>query len=378
MEKLIPMVEKKEDEESKDKERLVNARRLFDNFFELKPQEKVLFITDKNPQNTDKRLVDVFKRELQRRTVDFKEIIADENTKTQDIALLLDEFKFIWASCNWDDTGIDFYKLTEELLPQNQSRMEDAAGIEVASLDSGGFLAEDREVVETRMTKMISRLKNASGLHVRTSYGTDLWIKLSPDRRWVGVCGIVDPGEWDNPGAEVFTTPDEEGENGVLVLSALQDEITKDQGVDKFVYLTIQNGKISKIDGGELAEKLRLYLQEHSKDEGRPLSVVQCSEVAFGASEFARSKVRDERVLYTEAGVGVLEAEKRLGTMHIAFGSNQHGVEGASGSIESDVHIDFVLPRRSLTVTAFNSLEDFNQRKNGERLIDQGRLNLIY
>lgn len=161
-------------------------------------------------------------------------------------------------------------------------------------------------------------------------------------------------------------------------MPVLQDEVTKEQGVDKFVYLTFRNGKIAKIDGGESAEKLRTYLEENSKSETDPLSVIQCSEIAFGASEFARPKVRSPGGKYNQPGVNVLEAEKRFGTIHIAFGSGQYGIEGASGRTESNVHLDFVLPRNGLSVSAFYSEDDFHKRKNGERLIDEGRLSMIY
>ena len=147
--------------------------------------------------------------------------------------------------------------------------------------------------------------------------------------------------------------------------------------MDEFVRLTIRHGKIANIDGGESAEKLRQYLQEKSKDEANPFSVAQISEVAFGANSKARSKVRDPEGLWSGRGVAVTEAEKRLGTMHIAVGSSQHGEEGTEGYNESDVHMDFVIPRSGLTVTAFKDRQSFKKGRGGERLIDEGRWNFL-
>jgi len=61
--------------------------------------------------------------------------------------------------------------------------------------------------------------------------------------------------------------------------------------VDEFVKLTIRGGKIAKIDGGESAKKLREYLQDCSKDEKNPLSVIQIAEIAFGANSKASQVV---------------------------------------------------------------------------------------
>ena len=359
-------------------ERLENARRVFDEFFELRKGEKVLFLTDADPESTDRALIDLFKQELERRGCNFRELVAGEETTTEEIAAMLPEYPVIWSSVNWDNTSIDFYALVKKL-EETKSRMADSAGIEADALDAGGALTERRETLERRMARMEERLREAAGFHIRTSYGTDLEMTLMPgERKWFADTGVIEPGHWDNiPGGEIFTTPDEGKVEGVLVLPVLQDEVSREQGVDEYVRLTLSHGKIVRIDGGESAAKLRWYLEEKAKAEDDPLSVFQCSEVAFGANEFARMKVRNVGGSHNERGVSVLEAEKRLGTMHVAFGSSTHGEEGTEGHTESDVHIDFVIPRRGLTVTAFYSRGDFRKRRNGQRLINDGSWNFF-
>lgn len=359
-------------------ERMRNATRFFTDFIGLGKDEKVLFLSHIDPQSTDAEFIGILRAALDAEGNAYHEIIADSATRTDEIIQLLDSYPVVWSSCNWDETCIDFYELIEAIEEKN-ARMEDAAGLTANALNNDGMLGESRDVFHERMKRMQERLKDTVGFHIKSRYGTDLTIALRPhhNRRWAWVTGEVDHGEWDNPGAEIFTTPDERGVNGILMLPVLQDEITREQGVDQFVRLQFHEGKIVTIGGGESAKKLREYLEKASMREDDPESVVQCSELAFGGSVYARSKVLNEHAAYTHPGVSVLEAEKRLGTMHVAIGSAQHGIEGASGPTESNIHVDFVLPRSGLTVTGFWSQDDFKKRQNGQKLINDGSWNFL-
>lgn len=359
-------------------ERLKNADCFLRDFMGVKEDERVLFLNHKDPGSTDSRLIGILKDALDRRGITYHEFVADLETETQEVVALLDAYPVVWSSCNWDETKIDFYEVVEAL-EDKQGRMEDAAGLTADALNNDGMLSESLEILHDRLKRMGERLRESVGFHVRSTYGTDILIALRPhhDRRWAWVTGEVDPGEWDNPGAEIFTTPDETGVNGVLMLPVLQDEITREQGVDDFVQVIFHDGQIIKIDGGKSAEKLRAYLEKMSIHEENPKSVAQCSEIAFGGSVYARSKVSDEYAAYTHPGISVLEAEKRLGTMHVAIGSAKHGIEGSEGFTESNVHVDFVIPRSGLTVTAFYSQNDLGKRRNGQRLINDGSWNFF-
>ncbi len=362
------------------RERLENAGRVFDDIFHIQPGEKVLFVTDGDPQATDRDLIKALQESLNQRGINFTELLADENTTTEEAIALLDEYKVVWTSTKWDGTGIDFYEFVEAV-EETEARMAECAGVDANVLNNDGALAEDPEALEHRLGRMGERLKEVEGLDVKTSYGTDLRIGFRAGlRKWekdTDEEGIA-PGYWYNlPWGEIYTTPDENLVDGILMLPVLQDDISSEQGVDEFVRLTIKKGKITNIDGGESAEKLRQYLQEKSQDETNPFSVAQISEVAFGANSKARSKVRNAEGLWSDRGVSVTEAEKRLGTMHLAIGSSQHGEEGTEGYNESDVHMDFVIPRSGLTVTAFNRRDDFQKGQNGKRLIDEGQWNFL-
>ncbi|OGZ34695.1 MAG: hypothetical protein A2Y98_02780 [Candidatus Portnoybacteria bacterium RBG_19FT_COMBO_36_7] len=357
-----------------------NACKMIEDFLLLKPKEKVLFLTDANPQNTDRELIETIKKQLSSKDVEFFELLADDRTTQEDILSNAKKCDLIWNSWSMEDTAedVDFDKLTE-FLEKTRKRMAWCPGVKAESLNEGGALTEEKTMMEFRLNKMAERLKDAVGFRITTEYGTDLKIKLyKGKRRWVKDSGVIEKGKWDNlPGGEIFTTPDEEKVDGVLVLPALQDEVSLDQGVDKFVRLTIKGGKIRKIDGGISAEKLRKYLEENSKKESDPESVIQCSEISFGANSKARTVPSNPTGGWKEIGRPTTETEKRLGTMHIAFGSSKHGEEGVEGHTKSDVHLDFVLPRHSLTVEKFTTEKDYEKQKNGEKLMNHGSWNFI-
>ena len=361
--------------------RLENASRIFSDFVKIKPGERALFLIDANEFNTDRDLIDVLQRELTRRGIEYDEIVADENLNQEGLVQAAQHANVVWDSWDMEGATVDFYEFAKFIAEQNK-RMAWSPGVRVESLDSDGALAEPKEEMERRLEVMDSKLHEAAGLRIQTSYGTELAMSLKKGaRRWFKSTGELREGEWDNfPGGEIFTTPDEESVEGILVLPALQDEITKDQGVDEFVRLTIRNGKIATIDGGISAEKLRKYLEEKGKEEQRdPTSVLQCAEIAFGANAKARTVVSNPEGSYTDITNPTSETEKRLGTMHIAFGSSKHGEEGTEGNTETEsgMHVDFVIPRHGLTVTLFKTKTDFVKRRNGEYFIHEGRLSFL-
>lgn len=370
--------EQSEGESNEARER--NTSKMLDDFLLLKPEEKVLFITDKNLQNTDRNLIETIKKQLSLKGIEFFELSASEKTTQEDILSSAENYDLIWDSWSMEETdeSVDFDDLTE-FLEKRGKRMAWCPGTRAESLDDGGALTEERETLEVRLSKMEERLKDAVGFRITTAYGTDLKVKLRKgERRWCKDSGVIEKGKFDNlPGGEIFTTPDEEKIDGILMLPVLQDEVSLEQGVDEFVRLTIKDGKIRRIDGGVSAEKLRKYLEEESKKEVDPESVIQCSEIAFGANSKARTVVSDPDRNWQEVGNPTIETEKKLGTMHLAFGSSKHGEEGTEGHTESDVHLDFVIPRNGLTVEKFINQRDYEKQKNGEKLINQGSWNFV-
>lgn len=367
-------------DESIEKIRIENAGRMMDEYLNLQSNEKMLFMVDNDPRNTDPALIQALQKQLELRGQAYEVLVAGEETTQEEILAAVNNCDVVWDSWGMDvtDDSVEFDELTE-LLEETGKRMAWCPGARAESLDEGGAMTENRASLEFRLNKMETKLRDAYGFHVTSSYGTDLKVELRRgERRWCKDSGTIKPGKWDNlPGGEIFTTPDEEKVNGILVLPVLQDEVAPDQGVDEFVRLYIKDGKIRRIDGGASAEKLRQYLLENAPDQDDPESVLQCAEIAFGANPRARTVPKEVNGGWEEIGNPTVETEKRLGTMHLAFGSSQHGEEGTEGHTESDVHLDFVIPRHGLTVEKFVSQADFEKQKNGEKLINEGGWNFV-
>ncbi len=279
----------------------------------------------------------------------------------------------LWSATNFDIEPVEWDEIVERVEKRRQ-RLAHCPGACLENLAPGGAFTEDRGELVTRMRKMANRLRDIDGFHITSTYGTDLWMRMKPDeRRWCALDGVIAPGKWGNlPEGEIFTTPDEYQVEGVLVVPVLPDDVTSQQGVDTLVRLIIHGGRIVRVEGGTSADRLRRYLNEHAREEkGNPFNVLRCVEIAFGANARARS-VSKPMMTYQAHGHSTIEMEKRLGTMHIAFGDAHHGEEGTEGHTEAGTHLDFVLPRHGLSVTAFKSRKDFERRKNGENLISQG------
>jgi leucyl aminopeptidase (aminopeptidase T) len=306
-------------------------------------------------------------------------MVDDEKQSPEDIHKQIEEKKVLI------NLLADHHTITHDLysnVADTQSRMLALFDTEPELFSNDSALSENLEEMKERMGKMEQILKEAAGFHITSSYGTDLKIGMRPfkDRRWFKETGeISQAGQWDNlPAGEVFTTPDESNAEGILVLPALDTEVSDEQGVDELIRLTIKQGKIVEIQGGKSAEKLRAYLTARAEEEVKvgsqnPWNVLRIAEIAFGANSKARYLIREEEP--DKPAVTTVEAEKKFGTMHLAFGGAKHGEEGVDGYEEAVSHLDFVLPRNGLTVEMFTSDQNFKNGKNGRKIFDNGNVN---
>lgn len=111
----------------------------------------------------------------------------------------------------------------------------------------------------------------------------------------------------------------------------------------------VKNGLVVEVNGGgTIGEHFRKLLGLHPpKDEEPYISRRNIAELGIGTNPKAK---RPDNVL---------EAEKILGTIHIAIGDNIH----FGGKVEADIHQDFIIPRPTLYV-------------DGEKVIDEGKFNI--
>lgn len=197
----------------------------------------------------------------------------------------------------------------------------------LARLMAGDF---DRLVARSRAVAAV--LGEADEAHLTCPRGSDLRLDL------VGRRGIADDGQLQQPGAfgnlpcgEGFIAP--RGGEGVVVASSVGP-----LGISEPpARVTVERGLAVAAEGGLGPEWLKL-LERHGA-AGRNLA-----ELGVGTNERARL-----------TGL-VLEDEKILGTVHVAFGASA----GIGGTVSVPIHLDIVVLDASLEV-------------GGRQVLDRGR-----
>jgi leucyl aminopeptidase (aminopeptidase T) len=195
-------------------------------------------------------------------------------------------------------------------------------------------MSVDMDELERLTHAIAERLDAASEARITCPNGSDLTLSLE------GREGIPDDGRLTAPRAfgnlppgEGFIAPLEDRAEGKLVV----DGSIADIGLmDEPVELTIEGGRLTAATG-DAGRELYEMLAAHGGEN--------VAELGVGANDRA-----------TITG-NVLEDEKVLGTIHVAFGASA----GFGGVVKVPVHIDCVVLKPELTV-------------DGEPLVSGGRL----
>ena len=164
-------------------------------------------------------------------------------------------------------------------------------------------------------------------IRVRTDKGTD--VKLETKGRTIIIdSGVIDKHNLVNlPDGEVEVAPLEDKTNGKIIVDGCGSPVceTKFGKIGKIkqeIILSIENGRVVNIEGGEQAEILKNLLE----DMNDPGAYV-IAEFAVGINP--KAEITDK----------ILESEKVLGTVHFALGENR----SMGGINKSKIHWDFVL-----------------------------------
>ncbi len=194
------------------------------------------------------------------------------------------------------------------------TRIASMPGITTEMMSTGGMTADFNEIARTirRLSKIV---KNSKKIHITTELGTDLTLSIA-GRKWItddnGICHKK--GTFTNlPAGEIFIAPKEGTANGTLVIDgAILEKL------DTPARVTIKDGNAVEIIR---ALKVRNVLDEVGK---KARNVAE-----FGVGMNPASKIIGN----------VLEDEKKLGTVHIAFGDNST----FGGNVKCGVHIDGII-----------------------------------
>jgi leucyl aminopeptidase (aminopeptidase T) len=219
---------------------------------------------------------------------------------------------------------------TERSLSHTQARQRaSAAGARIATLPgvtedmlARAMSADPREV--GRLAGMTAkRLSDASAARITCPNGSDLTLSLEGRR------GQVDDGRLDSPGSfgnlpcgEAFIAPLEDRGDGRLVVDG---SIAGFGVLDEPVELTVESGLLT---GATAAIGERL-LETLAAGKGQNVA-----ELGVGTNGRARPSGN------------VLEDEKILGSVHVAFGSSA----GIGGTVQASVHIDCVVLKPEMTL----------------------------
>lgn len=209
------------------------------------------------------------------------------------------------------------------------------AGARVATLPGvtadmlARMMAVDFDEMARRSRAVAEMLTQGSTAHLTCPRGTDLELELG-DRRAIADDGqITGPGAFGNlPCGEGFIAP--LGGSGRIVATSLAPLGLSDPPAT----LTVENGRIAGAEGG-LGPEFLAQLQAHGE------AGTNLAELGVGTNEQA-----------TLTG-NILEDEKILGTVHVAFGASA----SFGGTVSVPIHLDVVVLQASLHVDGRPVLE---------------------
>lgn len=213
---------------------------------------------------------------------------------------------------------------------EHKARLGHCPGVTIDMLTEGALALKpsDHRKMQCFAKKLIKKLEDASQVDITNPSGTKLSMSVQNRPFFTDTILNWKTLKWMNlPTGEVMVAPVEE---------TLQGELVCDMAIGGIgplgtpVKLSVKDGKVSRSSSqnkGTL-ERVRGALNTDERSN-------RVGEFAFGINEKAR--FIDE----------FLEAEKVLGTIHIAFGNN---VDFPSGKNPSKNHLDFLMSKPTVTV----------------------------
>ena len=187
-----------------------------------------------------------------------------------------------------------------------------------------GSMDVDWAEVERRSNAVAAALAGAESARVTTPAGTDITFSIKGRTPLTDTGMLTRPGSFSNlPAGEVYLAPVEGTAEGVLVL-----EWAPNRKLGSSLKVTVRGGYAREVEGDEpFAEELRANLARRPDN-------ANLAELGIGTND--RASKPDN----------VLESEKILGTVHMAFGDNS----SMGGKVSTPFHQDFVYYRPTLTV----------------------------
>ncbi len=206
-------------------------------------------------------------------------------------------------------------------------RLGHSPGI-TADMMLGGALDVDYAAMHDTALRLTHGLRKAATVRLTTPAGTDLVMDVRDRGFTHDLKARLDAGA-NLPCGEVYTAPVETGANGLLVVDG---GFAGHGRLAAPVVITVRHGRCIDIDGDDpaLVAEVRGFMDTDEGARG-------IAELGIGLNPRAR------------LGSHILESEKTLGTVHVAFGDND-GIAGGQG--RSRMHMDYLVLAPTLEVTA--------------------------
>jgi aminopeptidase len=174
----------------------------------------------------------------------------------------------------------------------------------------------DYKAIASRTHQLCSLMEQASTIKVKAPAGTDITLPIKGRKAHASSGLFLEKGQSGNlPTGEAYLAPLEGLSNGIVVVDGSMAGIGV---VRNPITIKVENGYATEISGGEEASQLIELLKPHGKD-------------AYNVAEFGIG-TNDKAILSGK----IIEDEKVMGTIHIAFGDNK----SMGGSVRVASHLD--------------------------------------
>lgn len=211
---------------------------------------------------------------------------------------------------------------SKSLTHTDARRAASAAGARVATLPGVTedimirCLNADYRRIAQRTERICAMMETTQLVRVKAPAGTDVSLPVSGRKAQASTGLFRARGQWGNlPTGEAYLAPLEGQSNGVVVIDGSMAGV----GVTtEPIRIVVKDGYAAEITGGREAEQLIALLEPHGRD-GRNVA-------EFGVGTNDRAKL---------TGV-ILEDEKVMGTIHVAFGDNK----SMGGTVRVASHLD--------------------------------------
>lgn len=174
----------------------------------------------------------------------------------------------------------------------------------------------DYHRIAERTLKLCTMLEKTNTIKVKAPAGTDITLTIQGRKAYASTGLFRENGQWGNlPTGEAYLAPREGLSNGVVVVDGSMASIGM---VSTPIKIVVKDGYATEITGGNEAKKLIELLEPHGND-------------ARTVAEFGIG-TNDKAILSGK----IIEDEKVMGTIHIAFGDNK----SMGGSVRVASHLD--------------------------------------